>query len=162
MDKKSAWLLVGAGTGLTLAWLFRSRIAGLFGVSAKIDESAEIIVETGHDGRPHVVYVTPEVIVKKNKHVRWQVGNGSNVDVVVALADWQDESHRPVRPAVDADPDDHEHPPQQDLSRKVPAQKSRPIRGRARGPSAGHVEKVKYAVHLDGNLEVDPIVKLTL
>lgn len=156
MDKKGAGLLLGAAAGLTLGWLFRKRIAGLF------DERAKIIVETGDDGRPHVVYVTAEVTVKKNKHVRWQASNDSNVDVVVALADWQDLNHQPVRPAVDADPDDHEHPPQQGLSRKVPAQKSRPIRGRARGPSAGDIEKVKYAVHLDGNLEVDPIVKLTL
>lgn len=155
-NKKSAGLLLGVAAGLTLAWLFRKRIAALF------DEPAKIIVETGDDGRPHVVYVTPEVTVKKNKHVRWQASNDSNVDVVVALADWQDLNHQPVRPAVDADPDDHEHPPQRDLSREVPAQKSRPIRGRARGPSAGKLEEVKYAVHLDGNLEVDPIVKLTL
>ena len=156
MNKRSVGLLLGAAAGLSLAWLFRDRIAGLF------DRSADIFVETGGDGRPHVVFVTDEVAVKKNNHVRWQVTNDATVDVIVELTGWQDSGGNPVSPAVDADPDDNDHPPQQGLSRKVPAGKKRPIRGKARGPSTGTVERVKYAVHLDGNLEVDPIVKLTL
>jgi hypothetical protein len=100
------------------------------------------------------------VTVKKNKHVRWQVTNRSIADVLIALADWQDANHEAVPPAVDADPDDHEHPPQHGLSRRVPANKKRPIRGRARAPRDGNAEEVKYAVYLDSELAVDPIVKL--
>jgi hypothetical protein len=155
MDKKSVGLLLGAATGFTLGWLFRHRIAGLF------DQRAEIIVGPNGSTEPHVVFVTPEVTVKRNKDVRWLAINNSKVDVVVALADWQDLNHQPVRPAVDPDPDDHEHPPQKGLTREVPAGKHRPIRGRARGPNGGKEEKVKYAVYLGDRLEVDPIVKLT-
>ena len=155
MNKKSVGLLLGAATGLTLAWVFRNRI-GWF------DKTAKIVVDIGSDGNPHVVFVTDEVEVKKDKHVRWNVINDSEVDVLVALADWEDEDHDPVSPAVSADPDDDDEPPQHGLTRKVPAEKKRPIRGKARGPNTGKVERVKYAVHLDGHLEVDPIVKLTL
>jgi hypothetical protein len=156
-NKKSAGFLLGAAAGLVLAWLFRDRIAGLF------DKRAKITVETGDDGKPHVVFVTREVTVKKNGHVRWKVTNDSKVDVVIALADWQDANHQPVTPAVDPDPDDDDKPPQQGLTREVPEGKSRPIRGKARGPSAGKLEEeVKYAVYLGKDLEVDPIVKLTL
>ena len=156
MRKTTAAVWIGAGVGLVLGWLFRGRLRGMF------DEPAEIIVDTGEGGRPRVAYVTPEVTVKKNKHVRWTVTNQSTSDVLIALADWEDAGHQPVPPAVDADPDDHEHPPQQGLTRKVPANKKRPIRGKARGPRQGEVEKVKYAVHLNGQLAVDPIVKLIL
>ena len=120
MDKKSVGLLLGAATGFTLGWLFRHRIAGLF------DQRAEIIVGPNGSTEPHVVFVTPEVTVKRNKDVRWLAINNSKVDVVVALADWQDLNHQPVRPAVDPDPDDHEHPPQKGLTREVPAGNTAP------------------------------------
>ena len=159
MRKTTAAVLIGAGAGLVLAWLFRGRMGRLGGM---LDEPAEIVVETGEGGRPRVTYVTPEVIVKKNKHVRWQLVNHSNADVLLALKDWQDANREPAPPAVAADPDDHEHPPQNGLSRVVPATKRRPLRGKARGPRLSEVEKVKYAVYLDNQLAVDPIVKLIL
>lgn len=152
--RKTAGLLIGAGAGLVLGWLLRDRFTRI------LDTPAEIVVDTGKDGRPRVTFVTAEVTVKKNKHLRWQVTNRSTTDVLIALADWQDGKKEPVPPAVDADPDDHEHPPQRGLSRQVPANKKRPIRGRARAPREGNVEKVKYAVYLDHELAVDPIVKL--
>ena len=156
MNKKIAGMMIGAGAGLALAWMFRGRLLRMSEVRA------DIVVKTGDDGRPHVEFVTDEITVKRNHHARWWVDNRANVEVLVALADWEDLEHRPVPPAVEADPDDHEHPPQRGLSREVPAGKHRPIRGRARAPRGGaHDEKVKYAVHLDGRVEVDPIVKLT-
>jgi hypothetical protein len=156
MKKTTAAVLIGAGAGLALAWLFRGRFAALF------DEAAEIVVEPGEGGRPRVTYVTPEVIVKKNKHVRWQLMNHSNVEVLLELRDWQDPNHQTAPAAVTADPDDHEQPPQNGLSRVVPATKKRPLRGKARGPRQGEAEKVKYAVYLDNQLAIDPIVKLIL
>ncbi len=156
MRKTTAAVLIGAGAGLALAWLFRGRLGRM------ADERAEIVVETGEGGRPRVTFVTPEVTVEQNRHVRWQLVNYSNADVLLALSDWQDANHQPVPPAVAADPDDHEHPPQNGLSREVPATKKRPLRGKARGPRQGDVEKVKYAVYLDNQLAVDPIVKLIL
>ena len=158
MSKKTTGMLIGAGAGLALVWLLRDKVAALFG-----DVRADIIVKTGKDGEPHVVYVTDEITVKRNKHAKWWVDNRSNADVVIALADWEDANHQPVPAAVDPDPDDHDHPPQNGLTREVPRDKRRPIRGRARAPQGGaSAEKVKYAVYLGTNLEVDPIVKLTL
>jgi hypothetical protein len=95
------------------------------------------------------------------------VHNHSQQGVVISLRDWQDNSnHEPVPPAVDADPDDKEQPPQDGLSREVPAGKKRPIRGRARKPQKNgeeaDEEDVKYAVYLGEELAVDPIVKLVL
>jgi hypothetical protein len=157
MRKTTAAVLIGAGVGLVLAWLFRGR----FG--AMLEAPAEIVVEPGEGGRPRVSFVTPSVTVKKHKHVRWTVINRSTHDVGIALADWQDLGHRPAPPAVDADPDDHEHPPQNGLSRSVPAGRRRPIRGRARAPQGGASEEpVKYSVYLGPDLAVDPIVKLIL
>jgi hypothetical protein len=159
MRKTTAAVLIGTGAGFALAWLFRGRLRGMF------DEPAEIVVDNGIAG-PFVSYVTPEVVVKKNKHVRWQVTNNSTAEVLVALEDWQDPNHQPAPPAVSADPDDHEHPPQRGLSRQVPGRNRhpgrRPLRGKARAPRDGDVEDVKYAVHLNGRLAVDPIVKLIL
>jgi hypothetical protein len=153
MRKTTVAVLIGAGAGLALAWLFRSRFGALF------DEPAEIVVEPG----PRVSFVTDSVTVKKHKHVRWMVDNRSGQEVGIALADWQDLSHRPAAPAVDADPDDHEHPPQNGLSRSVPDGRRRPIRGRARAPQGGaSEEKVKYSVYLGTDVAVDPIVKLIL
>ena len=157
MDKKSVGFFLGAAAGFSLAWLFRARLAALVAPA-----QPRILIERGKDGRPKVT-VTPEVIVvRKNNHVRWQAINDLDVDVEIALADWQDQNHHPVRPAVDADPADHEHPPQTGLTREVPAGKKRPIRGRARGPDGGNEEFVKYSVLVDGSLGVDPIVKLVL
>ena len=157
MRKTTAAVFIGAGAGLALAWLFRGR----FG--AMLDAPAEIVVEPGEGGRPRVSSVTQSVTVKKHKHVRWTVINRSTHDVGIALADWQDLSHRPAPPAVDPDPDDHEHPPQNGLSRSVPAGRRRPIRGRARAPQGGALEEqVKYSVYLGADLAVDPIVKLIL
>ena len=157
MRKTTVAVLIGAGAGLAIAWLLRSR----FGVM--LDEPAEIVVEPGEGGLPRVTFVTPTVTVKKHKHVRWTVINRSTHDVGIALADWQDLSHRPAPPAVDPDPDDPEHPPQNGLSRSVPAGKRRPIRGRARAPQGGAFEEpVKYSVYLGADLAVDPIVKLIL
>ena len=160
MSKKTTGILIGAGAGLGLVRLFRDKIAALFEVRA------DIIVKTGKDDKPHVVFVTDAITVKRNRHAKWWVDNRSNADVVVALADWadwEDPNHPRVPAAVDADPDDHDHPPQKELTREVPHGKRRPIRGRARAPQGGaSEEKVKYAVYLGTNLEVDPIVKLTL
>ena len=157
MRKTTAAALIGAGAGVALAWLFRDRLRGAF------DQAAEIVVEPGEGGQPRVSFVTPSVTVKKHKHVRWTVINRSTHDVGIALADWQDLSHRPAPPAVDPDPDDPEHPPQNGLSRSVPAGKRRPIRGRARAPQGGAFEEpVKYSVYLGADLAVDPIVKLIL
>jgi hypothetical protein len=157
MRKTTAAVLIGTGAGLVLAWLFRGR----FG--AMLDAPAEIVVEPGEGGRPRVSFVTPSVTVKKQRHVRWMVINRSTHDAGIALADWQDLSHLPAPPAVDPDPDDHEHPPQNGLSRSVPAGKRRPIRGRARAPQGGALEEqVKYSVYLGADLAVDPIVKLIL
>ena len=149
-------MLIGAGAGAVLAWLLRARLRGMF------DAPAQIIVED--DGaQPRVTSVTRSVTVETNKHVRWMVINRSSHDVGIALAGWQDLSHRPAPPAVDADPDDHEHPPQNGLSRQVPARQRRPIRGRARAPQGGALEEqVKYSVYLGPDLAVDPIVKLIL
>ena len=159
MKKTTAGLFIGAGVGVVLAWLFRDRFRGLF------DQSAEIVVDSGVAGL-FVSHVTPEVIVKKNKHVRWQVINNTDAEVLVALAGWEDPNHQEAPPAVSADPDDHEHPPQHGLTRQVPGRNQhpgrRPIRGKARGPRQGDFEVVKYAVHLNGHLAVDPIVKLIL
>ena len=157
MKKTTVGLFIGASAGLVLAWLFRDRLRGMF------DEAADIIVEPGEGGRPRVSFVTPSVTVKKHKHVRWTVINRSTQEVGIALADWQDLGHRPAPPAVDPDPDDHEHPPQNGLSRSVPAGKQRPIRGLARAPQGGAFEEqVKYSVYLGADLAVDPIVKLIL
>ena len=52
MRKTTAALLIGAGTGLALAWLFRNR----FG--AMLDAPAEIVVEPGEGGRPQVTFWT--------------------------------------------------------------------------------------------------------
>jgi hypothetical protein len=156
MRKTTAAMLIGAGAGLVLAWLLRSRFGAMFNVPA------EIIVEDDGD-QPRVTFVTDRVTVKKDKHVRWMVINRSRHDVGIALAGWQDLSHRPAPAAVDADPDDHEHPPQNGLSRPVPARQRRPIRGRARAPQGGALEEqVKYSVYLGADLAVDPIVKLIL
>ena len=156
MSKKTTGILIGAGAGLALVWLLRDRLTALF------DVRAEIIVKTGRDGNPHVDFVTDEVTVRRNKNVKWSVHNHSDADVLIALADWEDENHQPVAPAVDPDPDDHDHPPQKGLTREVPAGNRRPIRGRARAPHGpSKDEKVKYAVYLNDHLEVDPIVKLT-
>jgi hypothetical protein len=157
MRKTTAAVLIGAGAGLVLAWLFRGRFGPM------LDAAAEIVVEPGEGGRPRVSFVTPSVTVKNQRNVRWMVINRSSHDVGIALADWQDLSHRPAPPAVDPDPDDHEHPPQNGLSRSVPAGKRRPIRGRARAPQGGAFEEqVKYSVYLGADLAVDPIVKLIL
>jgi hypothetical protein len=156
MSKKTTGMLIGAGAGLALVWLFRDRLTALF------DVRALIIVKTGDDNRPHVDFVTDEVTVRRNRNVRWSVDNRSDADVVIALADWENENHEPVAPAVDPDPDDHDHPPQKGLTREVPAGKRLPIRGRARAPHGpSRDEKVKYAVYLGKDLEIDPIVKLT-
>jgi hypothetical protein len=157
MRNTTAALLIGAGAGLVLAWLFRGRLG------AMLDAPAEIVVEPGEGGRPRVSFVTPSVTVKTHRHVSWMVINRSTHDAGIALADWQDLGHRPAPPAVDPDPDDHEHPPQNGLSRSVPAGKRRPIRGRARAPQGGAFEEhVKYSVYLGADLAVDPIVKLIL
>ena len=157
MRKTTAAVLIGAGAGLALAWLFRGRFGPM------LDAAAEIVVEPGEGGRPRVSFVTPSVTVKNQRNVRWMVINRSSHDVGIALADWQDLSHRPAPPAVDPDPDDPEHPPQNGLSRSVPAGKRRPIRGRARAPQGGAFEEqVKYSVYLGADLAVDPIVKLIL
>jgi hypothetical protein len=156
MRKTTAAVLIGAGAGLVLAWLLRSRFGAMF------DASAEIVVEDD-GGQARVTFVTPYVTVKTNKHVRWMVINRSTHEVGIALAGWQDLNHRPAPPAVDPDPDDPEHPPQNGLSRPVPAGKRRPIRGRARAPQGGSFEEqVKYSVYLGSDLAVDPIVKLIL
>jgi hypothetical protein len=156
MARKTAGLLIGIGAGLALAWAFRDRLRGLS------DRIADIIVENGSGGAPRVTFVTPEVTVKRHKHVRWFVTNRSSQSVDISLRDWQDSTHRPVAPAVDADPDDREHPPQNGLSRPVPSGRRLPIRGRARGPQHGFEERVKYAVYLGETVAVDPIVKLVL
>ena len=99
------------------------------------DQTADIVVEPGNGGTPPIVHVTPEVTVKKDKHVRWLVDNRTQEDVVVSLADWQDLSHRPVESAVAAAPNDNQQPPQDNLSRRVPAGRHRQIRGpRSRPP----------------------------
>jgi hypothetical protein len=156
MTKKTAGLLIGIGTGIGLAWIVINRLRGAG------DQTADIVVEPGSGGGPPGIDVTPEVTVKQNRHVRWLVDNRTQQDVVVALADWQDLSHRPVEAAVTAAADDNEQPPQDNLSRRVPAGKRRQIRGRARGPRMALVEAVKYSVYLDSALAVDPIVKLVL
>lgn len=161
MKKKGVGLLLGVGAGLGVVWFFRDQIAGLF------DKRVDIDVED-LKGVPRVVDVTPETVtVKQNRHVRWTVHNHTQQDVLISLRDWQDDSnHEPVPPAVDADPDDKEKPPQDGLSREVPAGKKRPIRGRARKPQNNRgeadEEDVKYAVYLGGELAVDPIVKLVV
>jgi len=161
MKKKGVGLLLGVGAGLGVVWFFRDAIAAMF------DKRVDIEVEDVK-GAPRIVDVTPETVtVKHNGHVRWTVHNHSQQDVVVSLRDWQDDLNRePVPPAVDADPDDKEQPPQDGLSREVPAGKKRPIRGRARKPQKdgeeADEEDVKYAVYLGEELAVDPIVKLVL
>ena len=160
MKKKGVGLLLGVGAGLGVVWFFRDEIAALF------DKRVDIDVEDVK-GAPRIVDVIPEtVIVKHNRHVRWTVHNHSQQGVVISLRDWQDSNHEPVPPAVDADPDDKEKPPQDGLSREVPAGKKRPIRGRARKPQKNgeeaDEEDVKYAVYLGEELAVDPIVKLVL
>jgi hypothetical protein len=160
MNKKRAGLLIGAGAGLGLLWLVRDKIAGLF------DKRATIDVEDV-SGVPRVTFVTEEVTVKENKHVRWMVENRSQQSVTISLADWQDLKHQPVSPAVQADPDDDKKPPQKDLSREVPSGKKRPIRGRARAPKHNaneepDEESVKYSVYLGKDVAVDPVVKLVL
>lgn len=160
MSKKATGVLIGAGAGLAAAWWFRDVIAGWF------DTRAVIEVEDVNDV-PRVTFVTEEVTVKENKHVRWKVENRSKKSVTISLADWQDLDHQPVSPAVRADPDDDKKPPQKDLSREVPSLKKRPIRGRARAPkreagSEKDEETVKYSVKLGEDVAVDPIVKLTL
>ena len=162
MRKTTAGLLIGAGAGLILGWLFRNRFRAMF------DAPAEIVVDSGIAG-PFVSFVTPEVTVEKSKHVRWQIINNTTAEVLIELKGWEDLNHQPAPPAVSADPDDHEHPPQHGLSRKVPGRNHggnpgrRPLRGKAREPRGGAIEeKVKYAVHLNGPLAVDPIVKLIL
>ena len=156
MRKTTAGLLIGAGAGLILGWLFRNRFRAMF------DAPAEIVVDSGVTG-PFVSHVTEEVTVEKSKHVRWQITNNTGADVLIELKDWS------APPAVSPDPDDHEQPPQRGLSRKVPGRNHgghpgrRPLRGKARGPQGGaKEEKVKYAVHLNDSLAVDPIVKLIL
>jgi hypothetical protein len=160
MKKKDVGLLLGVGAGLGLVWFCRNQIAAMF------DKRVDLEVEDQTDG-PRVVEVLPETVtVKHNGHVRWTVHNHSQQDVMISLQDWQDSSHEPVAPAVDPAPDDNEQPPQDGLSRKVPAGKKRPIRGRARKPQKDGAEvdeeEVKYAIFLDGGLAVDPIVKLVL
>ena len=159
MRKTTAGLLIGAGAGMIFGWLFRDRFRAMF------DQPAEIVVDSGVAG-PFVSHVTKEVIVKTNKHVRWQITNNTNAEVLIELKGWEDLNHQPAQPAVSADPDDHEHPPQHGLSRRVPARNHnpgrRPLRGKAREPQGGDAEEVKYAVHLNGSLAVDPIVKLIL
>ena len=161
MRKTIAGLLIGAGTGVILGWLFRNRFRAMF------DEPAEIVVDSGVAG-PFISHVTEEVTVKTNKHVRWQITNNTGAEVLIELKGWEDLSHQPAPPAVSADPNDHERPPQHGLSRQVPGRNHgnpgrRPLRGKAREPRNGATEeKVKYAVHLNGPLAVDPIVKLIL
>jgi hypothetical protein len=154
MTKKTAAILIGAGAGFGLAWLFRKFLL------AAMDAEARIEVEDGKDGAPRVSYVTAEVLVRRNGHVRWFVNNHSASDVKISLADWQDLNHHPVSPAVEPEADDSEQPEQVDLSRYIPAGKHRQIRGRARGPHAALIEPVKYSVYLGSDLAVDPIVKL--
>jgi hypothetical protein len=156
MSKRTAGLLIGIGAGIGLACVIINRLR------AGGDQTADIIIEPGTGGGPPIVDVTPEVTVKRNKHVRWLVDNRTQQDALVSLADWQDRSHRPVEAAVAAAADDNEQPPQENLSRRVPAGRRRQIRGRARGPRMALVESVKYSVYLDSALAVDPIVKLVL
>ena len=152
-------MLIGAGAGLALAWLFRGRLG------AMLDEPAEIVVEPGEGGRPRVTFVTPDGDRQEEQAcaVATRESTLERTTCSSRSATGRTSSHQPAPPAVAADPDDHEHPPQNGLSRAVPASKRRPIRGKAQGAAGGAMSRtVKYAVYLDDQLAVDPIVKLIL
>ena len=157
MKKKTAGLLIGAGAGLGLMWTFRDRLLGLF------EASATIVLKSRPDGSAGIGNLTDYVKVRRDRHLTWTVINNSTVDGVVSLQNWNDGSGHPTEPATTADPDehDHEHPPQEGLSRRVPAGKRRKIRGKARSP-LGKSEDVHYDVFLDGHPGADPIVRLVL
>ena len=159
MNKKTVGLLVGIGAGLGIAWALRDKFAGVLG-----GKNLDIVLKTVVPGQQAGVSTQPAVVtVFKDTHITWHVTNDSDKDVLVALANWNDGDNHGRRPAVDADvdPDDHEDPPQHDLTRLVPAGKKRKIRGKSRKADA-IIESVYYDVNLDGTKGVDPIVRLVL
>ena len=156
MKKKTSGLLIGAA-GLGLAWTFRERLLALF------EANATIVLKTRPDGSAGIGNLTDSVKVRNNRHVTWTVINNATVDAVVSLQNWNDGDGNQKPPAANADPDenDRDQPSQEGLSRRVPAGKRRKIRGRAR-PPIGKVEDVHYDVFVNGQLGVDPIVRLVL
>jgi hypothetical protein len=156
-------LLIGAGTALGIAWLFGPKLAALLRGGNAGDKERTIVLKTRASGEPGINEIDSDletVVVRKNKHLTWWVINESDAAVLVSLENWKDGSGGSI-PAVDPDPDDHDQPPQSGLSREVPKNKKRPIRGKARGPLSGNSEEVHYDVYLDTKPAADPIVKLT-
>src|SRR4051812_41448554 len=161
MNKKAA-VLIGIGAALGLGWLVRPFLFALFG-GERGDKKRDIVLGTDANGDPYIKEPVKDVELKHNKHLTWWVINESEHNVVVSMINWRDDQHNRRPAAVDADPNDHDDPPQIDLSRKVPKGKKRPIRGKGRAPEGKSGEEdVYYDIFLDKKLGSDPIVKLVL
>jgi len=154
MSDKTTGFLFGATLGLGIAaWFLR--------MLGNDDKERIIILKTGSNGA--LCMKKPEdVEIRKHKKLTWWVVNLSKADVDVSLVNWRDENGNRKDPAVNADPNDHDEPPQNQLSRTVPQGTARKIRSKAREPEPAFLfEKVYYDVYLNGNPGADPIVKLT-
>lgn len=153
MSNKTTGFLFGAGIGLGVAWFLRMLGNG--------DQERIVVLKTSTNNT--LCMKNPEdVEVRKNKKLTWWVVNLSQWDVDVSMQNWRDAKGNPKDPAGNAEPNDHDEPPQNQLSRTVPRGTVRKIRIKARGPAKALIEEVRYDVYLNGNLGADPIVKLTL
>jgi hypothetical protein len=156
MNKKTAGFLIGVGAGLGAIWALRDHLTALLDASATIELKSR-------PGGAGVNTATEVVKVKQNHRLTWTVINNSTVDVLVSIQNWTDGQGQQRPPAVnpDVDGNDPEEPHQEGLTRRVPAGKRRKIRGKGRAPQ-GTVEEVHYAIFLDGQAALDPIVRLVL
>jgi hypothetical protein len=153
MNKKTTGILVGAGIGFGLAWLFGRR--------GQDDQERIIILKTRPDGTAGIEKAPDDVEIRAGKRLTWWVANQSNLEVDVSLQHWTDAGGRPRPPAVDPDPEWDDRDQQDGLFRRVPPGQVRKIRAKARRPM-GLFEEVYYDVYLNGSPGVDPIVKLVL
>jgi len=156
MNKKSAGLLFGAAVGAGFVWLVRQGVLELF------ERKRQIRVDK--KGNTWRVYEKPiGVWLFSNEKVTWEVTNDNqSEDVKVSLANWREERGGDDA-AVDSDPDpdDPDDPPQEGLSRVVPAGHKRKIRAKAK-LAAYPFQTFEYDVYLNDQPAADPIVKLVL
>ena len=155
MTNKTTGLLFGAGIGLGIGWLIAR--------GGKSDAERIMILKKRPNGQPGLELAPDDVEVRAGKRLTWWVVNLTDLDVEVSFTNWRDEDNQPKAPAVNADPDNDGDDPQNGLSRMVRKGKVKKIRSKARSPEAiVFPEEVYYDVYLDGDLAVDPIVKLIL
>jgi hypothetical protein len=145
MDKRAGGFLVGAATGIALAWYFLRRDHS--------EVNLEIVLEPLAGGGARVATKPKDAQLVWKQKVLWNVTNNTGQDIDVSLEGWRDSHGNHISPA--AHPDD---PNQSGLGKTINHNDSGTIKGKAR---FGFFEKCYYDVYLDGTKGADPIIKLT-